>query len=781
MTIIFIPVSISSIIPGYEFDVFISYRQKDNKYDGWVIEFVDNLKRELEGTFKEDISVYFNINPHDGLLETHDVDASLKDKLKCLVFIPILSRTYCDPNSFAWVHEFKEFVATSSQDQFGLRVKLPNGNVANRVLPVRIHDLDADDIKECESVLGGVLRGVEFIYKEPGVNRSLTPVDDERINLNKTRYRNQINKVALAIKDLIIGMKAASGEPAAEKVAQKKAAGEAEQVWEKEVKPGTSKLNRTKILSGIIIAAVLIGAAILFYPKIFKRNTLERLRSSSERIAVAVMPFQNMTGDSSLNYWELGIQNDLISYLSNNPEELAVRQQESITTLIQSKGVTDYASITPLLAGSISKKLETDVFIFGTIKKAGPKIRINAQLSNSKTKEVFKSFEIEEPYKEEILFDVTDSLRKKIIDFLIITKLKKEELPFNRKIRLTDSIEAYRSYITGNKATDIPTKIKMYSRALEIDSNFYSAALNLINWYINAGLYSEAKNLCLRLYGKRDQMNEIEQNTVNHYYAVLNETPYEVIKYLRRSILIDDKMPYLYTLLAESYWWGLHDYKNAISEYNKALKMFKKWDIDPGVVFFSNLGMCYHRTGQYKKEKKIYRKIARDLPNSRRLFFRQAVLALTKKDTVEANQYIEKYKFLCKKESLSDAYILQNIGEIYRQADLFDKAEGYYRKALTSDPENPELINILAYFLINNNRNVLEGLELAEKTLRLRPDFYVYLDTKGWGLYKQGKYREALDTLQKSWDLRRQNAEYFHEAFLHLEAAKKAVEGLNKN
>ena len=60
------------------------------------------------------------------------------------------------------------------KDQFGLKVKLPNGNVASRVLPVRIHDLDNADIKLCESVLGGVLRGVEFIYKSPGVNRPLT-------------------------------------------------------------------------------------------------------------------------------------------------------------------------------------------------------------------------------------------------------------------------------------------------------------------------------------------------------------------------------------------------------------------------------------------------------------------------------------------------------------------------------------------------------------------------------------------------------------------------------
>ena len=192
----------ASLIPGFEYDIFISYRQKDNKGDRWVSEFVELSKTELESTFKEEISVYFDINPQDGLLETHDVDASLKDKLKCLVFIPIISRTYCDPKSFAWEHEFKAFVELASKDQFGLKVKLPNGNVANRVLPVRIHDLDSEDIKLCESVLGGVLRGIEFIYKEPGVNRPLTPNDSEDKNMNKTNYRNQINKVGNAIKEI---------------------------------------------------------------------------------------------------------------------------------------------------------------------------------------------------------------------------------------------------------------------------------------------------------------------------------------------------------------------------------------------------------------------------------------------------------------------------------------------------------------------------------------------------------------------------------------------------
>ena len=75
-----------SLLPGYEYDLFISYRHNDNRPSagsgGWVTEFVEALQKELAATIKEPLSVYFDKNPHDGLLETHHVDKSLEGKLK---------------------------------------------------------------------------------------------------------------------------------------------------------------------------------------------------------------------------------------------------------------------------------------------------------------------------------------------------------------------------------------------------------------------------------------------------------------------------------------------------------------------------------------------------------------------------------------------------------------------------------------------------------------------------------------------------------------------------
>lgn len=197
----------SSIVSGFEYDVFISYRHNDNKYDGWVSEFVDKLKQELNATLKDKLSIFFDEHPDEGLLESHDVDNSISEKLKSLIFIPIISQTYCDTSSFAWNNEFRVFKNEAEKNRLGVNIKLGNGNFASRILPVKIHDIDLEDVKLLESELTGVLRSIDFIYRDAGVNRSLRPVDDELVGAGGVLYRNQINKLANAIKEIIQGIK----------------------------------------------------------------------------------------------------------------------------------------------------------------------------------------------------------------------------------------------------------------------------------------------------------------------------------------------------------------------------------------------------------------------------------------------------------------------------------------------------------------------------------------------------------------------------------------------
>ena len=766
-----------SLIPGYEYDIFISYRQKDNKGDRWVSEFVDALKDELESTFKEEISVYFDINPHDGLLETHDVDASLKEKLKCLVFIPIISRTYCDPKSFAWENEFKAFVEQASVDQFGLKVKLPGGNVASRVLPVRIHDLDSNDIALCESITGGVLRGVEFIYKSAGVNRPLRPKEDKsQDNLNNTIYRDQINKVALAIKDLILGLQTGPVAPSKEKEIKEEPL---TKVYKSEYlsdKKKSSKFKRFKLPTGIAVLAILVIAAIIGNPKIFKLNQSENKRISDGKTSVAVMPFQNMTNDTKLNVWQAGIQNELINKLTN-AEELKVGPAETINGLLRTQGISNYALITPSIAARISAKLDVNVFIYGSINQSGSTVRVNAQLADSKTGDILKSFKKEGVSSDGNMFPIVDPLSEEIKNFLIISRLKEEGYLDPQQIGSSDSPEAYRYFTYGQMALakgDFPEAVNMLSQAVSIDSNL--TIVNLyIGWaYYNQGMYEEAKKWCSKTYEKRDLLALKQKTYTNYVHACFFGTPLEAIKYLKQLQEMDDLWPNLHYAMGSAYE-DLSQYDRAIPELEKALEIFEKTDSKPWWPFnYARLGKAYHETGQFKKEKKLYIKAAKDFPDNPVIIRRQAILSLTEGDLKLTNKYIVKYRSVCSDDGSSEADIITNLAEIYSEAEVLDKSEEYFRKALSLEPEKPARLNSLGWFLINTNRNIDEGLEMVDKALKLSPDNYTFLDCKGWGLYKKKQYQAALELLQKSDSLK---PIYNHVLYLHLEEVKKAVAG----
>lgn len=203
-----------SILKDYEYDIFVSYRKNDNNYDHWVSEFVSNLKLELEATVKDRLNIYFDENAEDGILDSHNVDKSLAGKLKSLIFIPIVSMTYCDTKSFAWQQEFVPFKNLAMADSFGLDIRLSNNNYSSRILPIRIHEIDREDVRLLEKEMAGVLRSIDFIYQSAGVNRPLRPKDDDRLD-NQTHaiYRNQINKVANAVKEIIVGIKNAAAPP----------------------------------------------------------------------------------------------------------------------------------------------------------------------------------------------------------------------------------------------------------------------------------------------------------------------------------------------------------------------------------------------------------------------------------------------------------------------------------------------------------------------------------------------------------------------------------------
>jgi hypothetical protein len=191
-------------------------------------------------------------------------------------------------------------------DRFGRDLKLTNGNVASRILPVKIHDLDQEDKILLENEFGGVLRSVEFIYRSPGVNRPLKPNDSRSENLNRTYYRDQINKVANSIKEITNGLKNFE--------AQKE-----EILTAKNTTPKIHQVVRAKpkILNKALWVVIITGFLVSGYIAL---SSLFKTTFSPGDKSIAVLPFENLSNNPENEYFSKGIIEAINRYLSQISE-----------------------------------------------------------------------------------------------------------------------------------------------------------------------------------------------------------------------------------------------------------------------------------------------------------------------------------------------------------------------------------------------------------------------------------------------------------------------------
>jgi len=482
-----------SIIPGYEYDIFISYRHKDNKYDGWVSEFVSNLKKEIAATFKEELSIYFDENPQDGLLEGQQVNKSLEGKLKCLVFIPILSQTYCDPNSYAWANEFCSFNKLVAADQFGMYIRLANGNVNSRILPIRIHELEQQDLTLIEKELGGTLRSIDFIYRTPGVNRPLRAIEDEpKENLNHTFYRDQINKVANTIKSTIAGTRMMGS--GAEKVT-------AEAAYNLQAKP--KGLTKKRIAYAGSFAALLLIAVFLIFQ--FKNRNTETIDRS-----IAVLPFADLSPQHDQEYFSDGLSEELLNLLARIPDLKVI----SRTSAFSFKGKNEDVRL-------IGEKLGVAYILEGSVRKSNDKIRITAQLIQVSDGTHIWSKTFDRTMND--IFMVQDEIANTVVEELKISLGSGVDLH-----SASTNSDAYNFYLQGKYSftkrsqENVEQAIQYFKQAIDLDknnANFWAALSLAYSSQANNG-YVPVEEGIKKAREAAEKAIALDQNLATGHYAL---------------------------------------------------------------------------------------------------------------------------------------------------------------------------------------------------------------------------------------------------------------------
>jgi tetratricopeptide (TPR) repeat protein len=273
-----------------------------------------------------------------------------------------------------------------------------------------------------------------------------------------------------------------------------------------------------------------------------------------------------------------------------------------------------------------------------------------------------------------------------------------------------------------------------------------------------------------------DQLPLNMQLLVKEVKAAVDKEPLELIKHMKRYLEINSNSMRKHYGIGWVYF-NTEQWKEAIKAFEKTIEISSRYEIKTWAWTYILLGRAYHKISEHKKEKKIFNNALDLFPDEESQFtYWQAVCSLSLRDTIEANKYLEKFIGIGKQNGWPESETLSLMAGIYNEADNLIRAEELYRKALSINRDNTKLLNNLAYFLISNDINIDEGLELISRALKKIPDDGNYLHTYGLGLSKQGKLTEALETLNMAWAL---IPYYDHDHFLHIQEVEKALASQN--
>src|SRR5487761_426033 len=189
----------------------------------------------------------------------------------------------------------------------------------------------------------------------------------------------------------------------------------------------------------------------------------------AKRFAICVLPFTNMSGDSEQEYFSDGITEDIITDLS----KVSALEVASSNSVFLYKG--QHADI-----HKVVHELKVTHVLEGSVRKAGGRIRINAQLIDGATDNHVWAERYDRDASD--IFAIQDEISQAIVKALRLRLLPEEKKAIER--RGTDSAEAHdlylmarQIYIINNEADERSAQaiVRACTRATEIDPNYAQA------------------------------------------------------------------------------------------------------------------------------------------------------------------------------------------------------------------------------------------------------------------------------------------------------------------
>jgi serine/threonine protein kinase/tetratricopeptide (TPR) repeat protein len=294
--------------------------------------------------------------------------------------------------------------------------------------------------------------------------------------------------------------------------------------------PRAPRQRSSSLLIGAATVAVLAAVGLWLWSMQSRAPVAE---ATGTRPSVAVLHFENNTGNTGMDWLRTGLTDMLVTDLSQSTE-VEVLSTDRLVQILRDLGKLDDRAISFETVQELARRAHVKHVLLGSYVKAGDAIRINVRLQDAASGRIMSTERVD-AVNEAALFSTMDDLTRRVktrfvsdgtgplSGLLSRPGAPKARLDLDRDLKdvTTSSMEAYRFYAAGvehNQRARYLDALPQFQRAVELDPDFALAYVKMAVASGNIGRSTEREEYARKALALVDRLTPRERYYIEGYY-----------------------------------------------------------------------------------------------------------------------------------------------------------------------------------------------------------------------------------------------------------------------
>ncbi len=378
-------------------------------------------------------------------------------------------------------------------------------------------------------------------------------------------------------------------------------------------KSSGSGLKYAAIAAG---AVVIVAAGFALIPRGSappEAPTVTAITVADVKPSLAVLYFENLSGDENLDWLRTGLTDMLVTDLAQSPA-IRVLGTDRLHQILEDIGAADDEMTSSDVVEAVASEGDVENVLLGSFARAGNQIRISARLQSAASGDILAS-ETVAGEGEEAIFGLVDDLTKRIkSQFEMADEMMAADVDADITDVTTDSVAAYRAYAEGirfHEQLRTEEAIPLLERAVEIDPDFAMALAKLATAYSNAGDAEKSREYSERAMQHLDRVTDRERYYIEgRHYSLEQETIEESIAAYEKGVELYPDHTSARNNLAQQLM-NLERFDEAIDHLEQLRSNKMQF---PGT--YASLANAYGMTGQLEEGLEVVRQYVEENPDT---------------------------------------------------------------------------------------------------------------------------------------------------------------------